>query len=107
MFERLKALARRFKHELRVYQLVLKDRRTPRLAKWLLGIAVAYALSPVDLIPDFIPVLGHLDDLVILPLLIFTAVKLIPPSVVQDCRAKASIAYAMCGRDWRRHSNEQ
>ena len=88
-FERLQSLARRFKHELRVYQLVLKDQRTPRLAKWLLGIAVAYALSPVDLIPDFIPVLGHLDDLVILPLLVITAVKLIPPSVIEDCRAQA------------------
>ena len=89
MFERLKSLARRFKHELRVYQLVLKDRRTPPLAKWLLGIAVAYALSPVDLIPDFIPVLGHLDDLVVIPLLVITAVKLIPPSVIEDCRAQA------------------
>jgi len=89
MFERLKSLARRFKHELRVYQLVLKDRRTPPLAKWLLGAAVAYALSPVDLIPDFIPVLGHLDDLVILPLLVITAVKLIPPAVIEECRARA------------------
>ena len=89
MFRRLKTFTRRFEHELRVYQLVLKDRRTPTPAKWLLGIAVAYALSPVDLIPDFIPVLGHLDDLVILPLLVITAVKLIPPSVIEDCRAQA------------------
>ena len=89
MLEQFKALAKRFKHELRVYQLVLKDRRTPSLAKWLLGIAVAYAVSPVDLIPDVIPVLGHLDDLVILPLLVITAVKLIPPSVIEDCRAIA------------------
>ena len=84
-----KVVARRFKEELRVYRLVLQDHRTPKLAKWLLGIAVAYALSPVDLIPDFIPVIGHLDDLVILPLLVITAVKLIPPSVIEDCRARA------------------
>lgn len=86
---RWKVIAQRFKEELQVYRLVLQDDRTPKLAKWLLGIAVAYALSPVDLIPDFIPVLGHLDDLVILPLLIITAVKLIPPSVIKDCRARA------------------
>ena len=84
-----KVVARRFKEELRVYRLVLQDHRTPKLAKWLLGIAVAYALSPVDLIPDFITVIGHLDDLVILPLLVITAVKLIPPSVIEDCRARA------------------
>lgn len=86
---RWKVVAQRFKEELRVYRLVLQDDRTPKLAKWLLGIAVAYALSPVDLIPDFIPVIGHLDDIVILPLLVITAVKLIPPSVIEDCRARA------------------
>jgi len=84
-----KTLVLRFKEELRVYRLVLQDDRTPQLAKWLLGIAVAYTLSPIDLIPDFIPILGHLDDLVILPLLVITAVKLIPPSVIEDCRARA------------------
>ena len=86
---RWKTVVQRFKEELRVYRLVLQDPRTPKLAKWLLGIAVAYALSPIDLIPDFIPVLGQLDDLVILPLLVITAVKLIPPSVIEDCRARA------------------
>jgi len=89
---RWKALGRRFKEELRVYRVVLQDNRTPKLAKWLLGIAVAYAASPVDLIPDFIPVIGYLDDLVILPLLVITAVKLIPPSVIEDCRAKARLS---------------
>jgi len=86
---RLKAIATRFKEELRVYQLVLRDRRTPRLAKWLLGIAIAYALSPVDLIPDFIPVVGHLDDLVVVPLLVLLAVRLIPPEVIKDSRVRA------------------
>jgi uncharacterized membrane protein YkvA (DUF1232 family) len=58
---RLAAIHRTLKRELRTYQLVLRDPRTPRLARWLLGLALAYVLLPFDLIPDFIPVLGHLD----------------------------------------------
>ena len=88
MFERFQALAKRFKHELRVYQLVLKDQRTPTLAKWLLGLAVGYALLPFDLIPDFIPVLGQLDDLIVLPVLVMVALKLIPTTVIEDCRKR-------------------
>ena len=60
------------------------------MAKILIGIAIAYALSPVDLIPDFIPVLGHLDDLIIVPLLIFAAVRLVPKDVLEECRATPS-----------------
>jgi uncharacterized membrane protein YkvA (DUF1232 family) len=84
-----KTIGHRFKEEFRVYRLVLQDDRTPKFARWLLGIALAYALSPIDLIPDFVPILGHLDDLVIVPLLIIIAVKLIPPSVIDDCRLKS------------------
>jgi len=90
MLDRLKAISHRFKQELRVYRLVLQDPRTPKLAKWLLGLAVGYALLPFDLIPDFIPVLGHLDDVIVIPALVFLAVKLIPPSVVADCRYRAT-----------------
>ena len=61
----------------------------PKLAKWLLVIALAYALSPIDLIPDFVPILGHLDNLVILPLLVIIVVKLIPPSVIDDWQIKS------------------
>ena len=86
---RLKALVGSVKRELKVYQLVLKDRRTPRLAKWLLVVAIGYALSPIDIIPDFIPVLGYLDDVILVPGLIVLALKIIPPEVVDDCRAKA------------------
>ena len=92
MFDTLKSAARAFKHEVKVYRLVLRDDRTPGLAKILLGLAVGYALSPVDLIPDFIPVIGHLDDLVIVPVLVFIALKLIPETVIKDCRIKAATA---------------
>lgn len=57
------------------------------MAKILIGAAVAYALSPIDLVPDFIPVVGHLDDVVVVPLLIIVALKLIPKDVVEECRA--------------------
>ena len=84
-----RAMYTRFRREIRVYQLVLVDPRTPTPAKWLLSAAVAYALSPIDLIPDFIPLIGHLDDAVIIPALVWLAVRLIPRDVIQDCRAVA------------------
>jgi uncharacterized membrane protein YkvA (DUF1232 family) len=60
------------------------------MAKVLIGAAIAYALSPIDLIPDFIPVIGHLDDLIIVPLLVYMALKLVPKDVVEECRAAVS-----------------
>ena len=90
MREKLKAAGVSLKRELAVYRLVLKDPRTPKLSKVLLGMAVGYALLPFDLIPDFIPVLGHLDDVIIVPALVILALKLIPPSVIEDCRKKVS-----------------
>lgn len=82
----LRDTAARLKTELAVYRRVLKHRETPMLAKLLLGLAVGYALLPFDLIPDFIPVLGHLDDLVIVPGLVVLALWLIPGEVVRECR---------------------
>ena len=76
----------RFKKELSFYRNVLADPHLPKLSRLFLGLAVAYALNPVDLIPDFIPVLGYLDDLVIVPALIFIAVRLIPKKLVQKHR---------------------
>ena len=87
--ERLQSHFARLRREIRVYQLVLQDSRTPRLAKWLLGFAVAYLLMPFYIIPDFIPVLGQLDDLIIVPLLILLALKLTPKEVIADCRLRA------------------
>ncbi len=90
MIKKLKRMVADFGKELKVYQLVSRDPRTPRAAKWLLGIAIAYFLSPIDLIPDFIPILGQLDDLLIVPLLVILALRLIPKEVVSDCRAQLS-----------------
>lgn len=90
MFSSLKAAGRRIKREIKVYQLVMKDQRTPKLAKILLWLAVGYALLPFDLIPDFIPVLGQLDDIIIVPALVAGARWMIPQEVVEDCRAKVA-----------------
>jgi uncharacterized membrane protein YkvA (DUF1232 family) len=89
MFETLKAAARSIRREVRVYRLVLRDQRTPKLAKVFLWLALGYAALPFDLIPDFLPVIGHLDDLIIVPALVILALRLIPTEVVADCRARA------------------
>jgi uncharacterized membrane protein YkvA (DUF1232 family) len=89
MKRRLLTLARRLRQELAVYRRVLKDPRTPRAAKVLLGAAIAYAASPIDLIPDFVPVVGHLDDLLIVPTLVWLAFRLIPREVLEDCRRES------------------
>lgn len=88
MFIKLKKAAGSIKQELKVYRLVLKDNRTPRIAKIFLGLAISYALLPFDLIPDWIPVIGHLDDLIIVPILVIVALKFIPDEVIQDSRKK-------------------
>ena len=91
MLKRLKAAAAKLRREIRVYQLVLRDPRTPRLPKWLLGAAVGYALMPFDLIPDWIPVIGHVDDLIIVPGLVILAMRMIPERIVADCRASVEV----------------
>ena len=90
MFEGLKTVANSLKRELDIYRLVLKDSRTPKIARIILGLAVGYALLPFDLIPDWIPVIGHLDDLVIVPGLVILALKFIPDDVVRECRNKVN-----------------
>ena len=69
--------------------LASRDRRVPWAAKIVLIVVAAYALSPIDLIPDFIPVFGYLDDMILLPLGIALAIKLIPDEVWEECRAEA------------------
>ena len=80
------AFTRTIKQEVQVYQLVLRDSRSPWYAKAVLGLAIGYLLLPFDLIPDFIPVLGQLDDILIVPGLVWLALKLIPPEIVAECR---------------------
>lgn len=70
--------------------LASRDPRVPLLAKIIIVAVVAYALSPIDLIPDFIPVIGYLDDLLLVPLGIWLAIKLVPDAVWQDCKALAA-----------------
>lgn len=69
--------------------LASRDTRVPLLAKIIIGLVVAYALSPIDLIPDFIPVIGYLDDLLLLPIGIWLAIRLIPRDVWKECQALA------------------
>lgn len=84
----LKQIAQRLKRELAFYQLILRHPRTPKLAKFLLWLAIGYVLLPFDLIPDFLPVIGQLDDLIIVPGLIYLALKVIPDTLIQECRAQ-------------------
>ena len=87
---RLKKLFLRFKRELQLYRNILADPRTPRLTKILLGSAVAYAVTPVDIIPDFIPVVGYLDDAIIVPALVYLALKTIPKPLLEEHRRALS-----------------
>lgn len=86
---KLKERAKRIKSEIPAVYLALKDKQTPLPAKILAGITVGCALSPIDLIPDFIPVLGYLDDMLILPALAALTIRLIPPEVMERCRREA------------------
>jgi len=88
MFEKLKSASTKLKIEIKVYKLVQKDKRTPKIAKFLLCLAIGYTLLPLDIIPDFIPVIGHLDDVIIVPVLVILALKMIPKEVIDDCRAR-------------------
>ncbi|MEE9331424.1 MAG: YkvA family protein [Methylophilaceae bacterium] len=86
MFEQVKNLAKHIKQEFEVYKRISKHPNTPWLAKLFLGLAIGYLLLPFDFIPDFIPILGQLDDVVIIPLLIFIAMRLTPEWVIAQCR---------------------
>jgi len=85
-----KARAQALKTELHALLIASRDPRTPWLARAWLVLVIGYALSPIDLIPDFIPVLGYLDDLILLPLGVAVAIKLIPAEVMEAARKKAA-----------------
>src|SRR4030042_5952564 len=84
----LRTIQRGLKARLEYYRAIYHHPRTPRLSKWLLWIALAYVISPIDLIPDFIPVVGHLDDLVIVPSLIVAALWMVPDEIASECAAQ-------------------
>jgi uncharacterized membrane protein YkvA (DUF1232 family) len=86
---RLRHWARLLKRDVMALYFAAKDRRVPWYAKVVAGCVAAYALSPLDLIPDFIPVLGYLDDIILVPLGIALAIRLIPPDLLEEHRRKA------------------
>ena len=88
---RARQWARRVKRDTYALYLAVRDPRTPWYAKVVAACVVAYAFSPIDLIPDFIPVLGYLDDVLIVPLGVLLALRLIPPHVMAECRATAEV----------------
>ena len=81
--------AKQLKTDIPAVFLALKEKRTPWYARIIAAVVVVYALSPIDLIPDFIPILGYLDDLILLPVLISWCIKCIPQEVFDDCRRRA------------------
>ena len=90
MLARLRQWAAGLKRDVFALWYAYRDPRTPLIAKLAAMLIVAYALSPIDLIPDFVPLLGYLDELILLPGAIYLALKLIPAAVLEECRARAS-----------------
>jgi uncharacterized membrane protein YkvA (DUF1232 family) len=86
---RLKERARRLKQEVHAVYFAARDPRTPWYAKAVAAVVVGYAFSPIDLIPDFVPVFGYLDDLILLPLGIALVLRMLPPAVMADARGEA------------------
>ncbi|AHF06071.1 YkvA family protein [Desulfitobacterium metallireducens] len=85
----LKVRARKLKSDIPAVFIALKKKETPVIAKILAGITIGYALSPIDFIPDFIPVIGFLDDLILLPILVAITIKFIPEEILTQCRIEA------------------
>lgn len=101
LIDNLKRQTHELKREVSALYLAVRDPRTPWFAKAAAGLVVAYALSPIDLIPDFIPVLGYLDDLILVPLGIIWVLKLIPPEIMAECRTQTAIGKQPLPRSWR------
>jgi uncharacterized membrane protein YkvA (DUF1232 family) len=92
VFARLRQSAKALKREVHAIYLASRDPRVPWYAKLVAICIAAYALSPIDLIPDFIPVIGHLDEVVLLPLAVVFVIRLIPPEVMAEYRVTAAAA---------------
>jgi uncharacterized membrane protein YkvA (DUF1232 family) len=89
VIERMKAWAAALRRDVGALVIAVRDPRTPLLARALAALVLAYALSPIDLIPDFVPVLGYLDDLILVPLGLALVLRLIPPTLMAEFRAEA------------------
>jgi uncharacterized membrane protein YkvA (DUF1232 family) len=89
MLKKLKSWAKNLKRQIFILYYACKDDRVPWYAKVFIACVVAYAFSPIDLIPDFIPILGYLDEIILLPIGIMLALKMIPKDVLSDCEVKA------------------
>ncbi len=87
----MKRLLARSLRQLRLARALLEHAQTPRASKWLLAAALAYAATPIDLVPDWLPVVGHVDDFVVVGLLFWMAWRLVPADVVTECRAQIRI----------------
>jgi uncharacterized membrane protein YkvA (DUF1232 family) len=100
LIEKLKTTATSLRRELIVLYLAARDPRTPWYAKTVVACVVAYTLSPIDLIPDFVPVLGYVDDLLLLPLGIYLALKMIPQQVLTESRQRAALTSDRLSKNW-------
>jgi uncharacterized membrane protein YkvA (DUF1232 family) len=100
ILEKLKNRAKRLKTEVVTLYYVARHPGTPWYAKLFVVCVVADALSPIDLIPDFIPIIGYLDDLLLLPLGIAIALRMVPASILIECRAKAQTLNSSIKRNW-------
>ncbi len=98
LLQRLRTWARGIKREGVALWFASRDPRTPWAVRLLCVAVVAYALSPIDLVPDFIPVLGYLDDVLLLPGLMWLALRLLPPGLLAECRSRADAWLAEAGR---------
>ena len=100
IIEKFKARAKKLKQEVQALYYAYQDPRIGWAAKTLTIFTIAYALSPVDLIPDFIPILGYLDDLIIIPFLITLSIKIIPNDILEECRQKAKETPIILRKNW-------
>lgn len=89
---RINEMVTKSKKELKALYIAYKRKDTPWYAKVFSIIVVGYALSPIDLIPDFIPIIGYLDDFILIPLGIYIAVRLIPKDILKECRSEAEVS---------------